>query len=137
MADTDGDGFRELPNGDKLVLNLQFATQGIGGEVVELVSQNWADVGIQSTVNATRQAGADQLLAQTARRAKTIFAHGTTTAEAKTGYGLEIAAELKTLEVILALTCPDRAFHLTAQRADQIGIRALRLWSEQDMDILR
>ena len=34
MVDTDGDGFRELPNGDKLVLNLQFATQGIAGEVV-------------------------------------------------------------------------------------------------------
>lgn len=50
MVDTDGDGFRELPNGDKLVLNLQFATQGIGGEVVELVAQDWAEVGIQSTV---------------------------------------------------------------------------------------
>ncbi|MFA3915719.1 ABC transporter substrate-binding protein [Ruegeria hyattellae] len=50
MADTDGDGFRELPNGDKLVLNMQFATQGIGGEVVQLVGQNWADVGIQTTV---------------------------------------------------------------------------------------
>jgi len=50
MADTDGDGFRELPNGDKLVLNLQFSTQGIAGQVVELVGQNWAEVGIQSTV---------------------------------------------------------------------------------------
>lgn len=50
MKDTDGDGFRELPNGDKLVLNLQFATQGIAGEVVELVGQNWADVGVQTTV---------------------------------------------------------------------------------------
>ena len=50
MADTDGDGMRELPNGDKLVLNLQFATQGIAGEVVELVSQNWKEVGIDSTV---------------------------------------------------------------------------------------
>ena len=50
MADTDGDGFRELPNGDKLVLNLQFATQGIAGEVVELMGQDWADVGIQTTV---------------------------------------------------------------------------------------
>ncbi|MCR9126954.1 MAG: ABC transporter substrate-binding protein [Rhodobacteraceae bacterium] len=50
MADTDGDGFRELPNGDKLVLNLQFATQGIAGEVVELVAQNWSDVGVQATV---------------------------------------------------------------------------------------
>lgn len=50
MADTDGDGFRELPNGDALVLNMQFATQGVAGEVVEIVAQNWADVGIQTTV---------------------------------------------------------------------------------------
>ncbi|MEM7505834.1 MAG: ABC transporter substrate-binding protein [Pseudomonadota bacterium] len=50
MADTDGDGFRELPNGDALVLNLQFATQGIAGQVVELVGQYWSDVGIQTTV---------------------------------------------------------------------------------------
>ena len=39
MVDTDGDGFRELPNGDAIVLNMQFATQGIGGEVVELVAR--------------------------------------------------------------------------------------------------
>jgi len=50
MVDTDGDGYRELPNGDRIVLNMQFATQGIGGEVVELVAQNWADVGVQTTV---------------------------------------------------------------------------------------
>ncbi len=50
MVDTDGDGFRELPNGDKLVLNLQFATQGVAAEVVEFVGQNWADVGIETTV---------------------------------------------------------------------------------------
>jgi peptide/nickel transport system substrate-binding protein len=50
MKDVDGDGFRELPNGDKLVLNMQFATQGIPGQVVELVGQNWAEVGIKTTV---------------------------------------------------------------------------------------
>jgi peptide/nickel transport system substrate-binding protein len=50
MKDTDGDGFRELPNGDKLVLNLSFSTQGIAGQTVELVAQYWADVGIQSVV---------------------------------------------------------------------------------------
>ncbi|MDF0595034.1 ABC transporter substrate-binding protein [Psychromarinibacter halotolerans] len=50
MVDTDGDGFRELPDGSAFVLNMQFATQGIGGEVVELVAQNWADVGVQTTV---------------------------------------------------------------------------------------
>lgn len=50
MKDADGDGFRELPNGDKLVLAMNFSTQGIAGSVVELVGQYWADVGIQSVV---------------------------------------------------------------------------------------
>lgn len=50
MKDQDGDGWRDLPNGDPLVLNMQFATQGIGGEVVELVAQYWSDVGINTTV---------------------------------------------------------------------------------------
>lgn len=50
MVDTNGDGMRELPNGDAIVLNMQFATQGIGGEVVELVAQNWADVGVATAV---------------------------------------------------------------------------------------
>ena len=50
MMDTDGDGMRELPNGEKLVLNLQFATQGIAGQLVEMAGQHWSDVGIQTTV---------------------------------------------------------------------------------------
>ena len=50
MKDADGDGFRELPNGDKLVLNLQFSTQGVAGQLVEMVGQFWSDVGIQTTV---------------------------------------------------------------------------------------
>lgn len=50
MKDVDGDGFRELPNGEKLVLNMQFSTQGIPGQVVELTAQYWADVGIKTTV---------------------------------------------------------------------------------------
>ena len=50
MKDIDGDGMRELPNGEKLILNMQFATQGVAGEVVELVCQNWSEVGIQCMV---------------------------------------------------------------------------------------
>ena len=50
LKDVDGDGFRELPNGEPLVINMQFATQGIAGQVVELISQDWANVGIKSTV---------------------------------------------------------------------------------------
>lgn len=50
VVDKDGDGFRDLPNGDPLVLNLQFATQGIAGQVVELIGQYWADAGIKTAV---------------------------------------------------------------------------------------
>ncbi len=50
LVDADGDGFRDLPNGDPLVLNLQFATQGIAGQVVELFGQYWSEVGINSAV---------------------------------------------------------------------------------------
>ncbi|MCH9673671.1 MAG: ABC transporter substrate-binding protein, partial [Gammaproteobacteria bacterium] len=34
VVDKDGDGMRDLPNGERLVLNVQFATQGISGKVV-------------------------------------------------------------------------------------------------------
>ncbi|MFT4959449.1 MAG: peptide/nickel transport system substrate-binding protein [Paracoccaceae bacterium] len=50
LVDTDGDGMRELPNGDKLVLNMQVATQGGSVKLVELVGQNWRDIGIDNTV---------------------------------------------------------------------------------------
>ncbi len=50
MVDIDGDGMRELPNGDTLVLNMQVATQGISIKLVELVGQNWREVGINNTV---------------------------------------------------------------------------------------
>ena len=50
LMDKDGDGFRDLPSGKPLVLNLQFATQGIAGQVVEMVGQHWSNVGIKTTV---------------------------------------------------------------------------------------
>jgi|LGOV01.1.fsa_nt_gb peptide/nickel transport system substrate-binding protein len=50
LVDVDGDGMRELPNGEKLVLNMQVATQGISIKLVELVGQNWREVGIDNTV---------------------------------------------------------------------------------------
>ncbi len=50
LIDIDGDGMRELPNGDTLVLNLQVPTQNISIKLVELVGQNWQEVGINNTV---------------------------------------------------------------------------------------
>jgi len=59
--------------------------------------------GILSTVKATRAASTEDLVAQTAIRAGVAFAHGTTTMEVKTGYGLSYESELKQLKAILAL----------------------------------
>ena len=59
--------------------------------------------GILSTVRRTRQASVDDLLAETRLRAWDMLKHGTTTAEAKTGYGLETATELRMLEALLRL----------------------------------
>jgi peptide/nickel transport system substrate-binding protein len=49
LVDKNGDGMRDLPSGKKLVINLQFATQGIAAEVVELVAQHWTNVGVETT----------------------------------------------------------------------------------------
>jgi imidazolonepropionase len=59
--------------------------------------------GILSTVRATRQASPPSLLEQTRQRTRSMFRYGTTTAEAKTGYGLEINTELILLEALLQL----------------------------------
>jgi imidazolonepropionase len=59
--------------------------------------------GILSTVRHTRQASLQTLLDETRLRLMTMFNHGTTTAEAKSGYGLRLATELRLLQALLAL----------------------------------
>lgn len=59
--------------------------------------------GIISTVAATRAASEDELKVQSLARLREMLAAGTTTAEAKSGYGLETDAELRVLRVIKAL----------------------------------
>ena len=59
--------------------------------------------GILSTVRQTRSSTVDELAASARPRLRRMLDHGTTTAEAKTGYGLETAAELRMLEAIVSL----------------------------------
>jgi len=59
--------------------------------------------GILSTVKATRTASLDELISQSQKRAQQAFRHGTTTMEAKSGYGLDIDTELKQLHAILRI----------------------------------
>ncbi len=71
-----------------------------GKTYLEILS---AGGGILSTVRLTRQASLQSLMDETRPRLQEMLAHGTTTAEAKTGYGLEIAAELRMLQALLLL----------------------------------
>jgi imidazolonepropionase len=59
--------------------------------------------GIVSTVRATRGAAEDDLVATTRVRLDEMLACGTTTCEIKSGYGLEVAAELKMLRALRRL----------------------------------
>ena len=59
--------------------------------------------GIQSTVNSTRAASLDELVATGRRYANWFLRGGTTTVEAKSGYGLSLEDELKILRAIKRL----------------------------------
>ncbi len=59
--------------------------------------------GILHTVQAVRAASVEQLVAEARPRLRRAFAHGSTTIEVKTGYGLTTADELKMLAAILRL----------------------------------
>jgi imidazolonepropionase len=59
--------------------------------------------GIRSTVRKTRAATEDQLLAQAMRHAEWFIRGGTTTVEAKSGYGLSVEDEIKILRVVRRL----------------------------------
>lgn len=78
----------------------EFEARLQGKKYMEIMA---AGGGINATVRATRQATVDELYAQTLSRAQAMFRNGTTTAEAKTGYGLEINAELAQLDVLMRL----------------------------------
>ena len=78
----------------------EFEQRQQGASYLEILAQGG---GILSSVRATRQASVDELEAQARRRLDVMLAHGTTTAEVKTGYGLDLASEMKMLDVAARL----------------------------------
>jgi imidazolonepropionase len=78
------------------------------GETYESIAASGG--GIASTVRSTRAATEEELTAHVLARAATMARYGTTTAEAKSGYGLEQEAELRQLRAIrrAAATSPVR-----------------------------
>src|SRR2546427_5881550 len=78
----------------------EFAERVSGGEYQ---AQQSGERGIARTVRATREADAATLLALTEARANRFLVNGTTTIEAKTGYGLDLLHEAKSFDVLRQL----------------------------------
>jgi imidazolonepropionase len=73
----------------------------IGGADYHQIAQ--AGGGILSSVQAVRTAAPEDLETQASRAIQSFARHGTTTVEAKSGYGLDETAEMKTLVVLAAI----------------------------------
>ena len=68
------------------------------GETYEQISASGG--GIASSVHATRRASQEDLVGNILARTRTMACYGTTTAEAKSGYGLSVDGELKQLRAL-------------------------------------
>jgi len=75
--------------------------QRIAGKTYEQIARSGG--GILSTVRRLRKAPAEKLREKARAFLRMFAAHGTTTLEAKSGYGLDAASELKTLELLRLL----------------------------------
>jgi imidazolonepropionase len=78
----------------------EFERRLAGATYMEILAEGG---GIMSTVRATRAADLQSLMLQSRPRLERMLTHGTTTAEVKTGYGLELETELRLMEAILEL----------------------------------
>ncbi|MBE3125429.1 MAG: imidazolonepropionase, partial [Acidobacteria bacterium] len=101
----DGQGMVALPGFVDAHTHLPFA--GDRAREFGLRIQGWTyrqlaerGMGIQTTVKATRAASLDDLLALCLRRLDRMLLTGTTTVEAKSGYGLNLEDEVKQLEAL-------------------------------------
>ena len=105
--DIDARGATALPGFVDSHTHLSFAgfresefNRRLQGETYEQITESGG--GIASTVRATRAAPEEQLVGNILRRARAMAACGTTTAEAKSGYGLTAPSELRQLRAIRA-----------------------------------
>jgi imidazolonepropionase len=107
VEELDGTGLSAIPGlvdchthpafaGDRVQ---EFALRAAGAAYEELLA---AGGGILSTTRATRAAGAETLRRIVAGHRDAMLAHGTTTFEGKSGYGLDHDTELAQLEAVAA-----------------------------------
>jgi imidazolonepropionase len=79
---------------------LEFVMRLQGATYAEIMA---AGGGIQTSMTSTREASLEALVASGRKRLQRMLANGTTTLEAKSGYGMDLDTELKQLEAIAQL----------------------------------
>jgi imidazolonepropionase len=101
----DANGGTVLPGFVDPHTHLPFAGWREGEFVARLLGETYESIaaqggGIRSTVAATRRATPDEIADLVAARLDRMLLHGTTTVEAKSGYGLTLRDEIKQLEAV-------------------------------------
>ncbi|MEP4889752.1 MAG: imidazolonepropionase [Aliiglaciecola sp.] len=108
LAKFDGGGNWLLPGFVDCHTHLVYAGDRANEFEMRLNGQSYQQIaeqggGIKSTVNATRKASPEALLASATARATALIHEGVTTLEVKSGYGLDLDTEIKMLQVAKTL----------------------------------
>ncbi|HEU4425886.1 MAG TPA: imidazolonepropionase [Pilimelia sp.] len=100
----DADGRAVLPGFVDSHTHLVFAGDRAAEFAARMAGQPYTGGGIRTTVAATRAASDDELRATVARLRQEALRQGTTTIEIKSGYGLSVADEARSLRIAREFT---------------------------------
>ena len=108
VIELDGRGLAAIPGLVDCHTHAAFAGDRVGEFSLRAAGASYEELhaaggGILSTVRATRAASQDDLTAATGEHRAWMRAHGTTTFEAKSGYGLDLDTEIAQLRAIRAV----------------------------------
>jgi len=84
--------------------HLVFAGERVEEFEARMAGQPWSAGGIAATVGATRAASKEELIRRVEHLGSELLSQGTTTVEVKSGYGLDVAHEVRLLEVARTVT---------------------------------